>query len=200
MRRVHLLLGQYKLDSGSQLMDGSKETSDNGCSRRRGNTEGDPPSGAWVKRTIANHLNQEALREIKQREQSQHLTQYLLDFHRGRFPGKYLDRARASRLSQFAANHFPSRQYMKRFGISETAPHCECGHSQEDRDHLLFEYPRFGTSRRTLMQQLEGPLHSPEYLITLRNSQSSWKPSRGNGTLRAANGGPILTSRLNVIV
>ena len=120
--------------------------------------KGLPPDRAWIKRHIAQYLNAEAGREIKQRDTSQHLTAYLLEFKRGQFPGKYLDRAPASRLTQFAANRFPCSQYLARFGISEGPPSCDRGYSCEDRDHLLFECPRFATARRKLIKRLEKPL------------------------------------------
>ena len=137
--------------------------------------KGMPPDRAWFKRRIAQYLNDMARREIQQREASQHLTAYLLEFKRGQFPGKYLHRAPASRLSQFAASHFPCRQYLKRFGISDDTVSCDCGHSCEDRDHLLLDCPRFSLATRHLVNRLEAPSQLPESLTVRKRSRNSSK-------------------------
>ena len=111
-----------------------------------------------MKSRIAAFLNNAALQDIKSRQQSVHLTQHLVRFHKGGFPAKYLDREPASRLSQFTANHFPSKQYLYRFGKLVEASGCSCGAALEDRDHLLMECLRLLEPRRLLINELDGPL------------------------------------------
>ena len=120
--------------------------------------KGLPPDRSWIKQRIATYLNAEALRDIKQRLTSYHLTDHLQHFRRGIFPGKYLDRMPASRLSQFAANHFPSKQYLFRFGALAESPYCACGRTLEDRDHLLLDCRLFHTARQKLKSQVDLPL------------------------------------------
>ena len=117
-----------------------------------------PPDRSWIKHRIAHFLNNEAAKDIKQRNTSFHLTAFLTNFRRGHFPGKYLERPQASRLSQFAANHFPSKQYLFRFGALAESPACSCGAAQEDRNHLLLECPLFHEARRKLQRQIPGTL------------------------------------------
>ena len=123
-----------------------------------GGPKGIPPDRSWIKHRIAQFLNQEAAKDIKQRNTSFHLTAHLTNFRRGHFPGKYLERPQASRLSQFAANHFPSKQYLFRFGALAESPECSCGAALEDRDHLLLECPLFHEARRKLQRQIPGTL------------------------------------------
>ena len=120
--------------------------------------KGLPPDRSWIKQRIAKYLNNEALRDIKQRLTSHHLTDHLQNFRRGNFPGKYLDRMQASRLLQFAANHFPSKQYLFRFGALAESPYCACGRTLEDRDHLLLDCPLFQSARQKLQSQIDLPL------------------------------------------
>ena len=128
------------------------------ASEKEGLPKGTALSRSWQKIKIAAYLNQAALQDIKSREQSAHLTQHLGRFCKGHFPAKYLDRDPASRLSQFTANHFPSRQYLHRFGQLDAATGCPCGARLEDRDHLLLECPSLLKARRRLEGELDGPL------------------------------------------
>jgi len=67
-------------------------------------------------------------------------------------PCCFLVRAKGSPLSQFLANHFPSKQYLARFNLlpSNETRNCECGNDTEDRDHLLFCCPLLSEERETL--------------------------------------------------
>ena len=116
--------------------------------------EGDPPDRSCIRQRISHYLNGEAEKDIRQRLTSHHLTGYLTNFRRGHFPGKYLERLQTSRLSQFAANHFPSNQYLFRFGALAESPACACGAALEDRDHLLMECPLLQAGRRKLQRQI----------------------------------------------
>ena len=120
--------------------------------------KGLPPDRTCIERQITKYLNGGAQRDIKQRQTSHHLTDHLRNFCRGNFPGKHLDRPQASRLSQFASNHFPSNQYLFRFGALAETPYCACGRASEDRDHLLSECPLLKTARQRLPNQIDMPL------------------------------------------
>ena len=136
----------------------TKKSATRAATEKEGPPYGTALSRSWQKLKIARHLDSAALQEIKSREQSAHLTQYLGRFRRGSFLAKYLGRDQASRVSQFTANHFPSMQYLHRFGKLVAATGCSCGAPLEDRDHLLLECPHLQEARRCLKKEMDGPL------------------------------------------
>ena len=109
-----------------------------------------PPGLRWTRCSVSSFLDKLAHADICQRDQSQHLTQWFSSFRRGQFPGRNLDRSEASRLNPFAANHFPSKEYLHRFGERVPDQICLCGAPMEDRDHLLLECPIFSRARQQL--------------------------------------------------
>ena len=64
----------------------------------------------------------------------------------------------AAQVGQFLTGHFPTGEYLFRFG-SLSSPLCECCAVRDSREHMLVECPRWGHHRQHLeswLQEAEG--------------------------------------------
>ena len=62
-------------------------------------------------------------------------------------------------MAQFLTDHYATSCYLHRFHLREST-HCPwCGAAQDDREHRLFECPRFEYTRQALADEIEQATH-----------------------------------------
>jgi len=101
-----------------------------------------------------------------------------MTFSSKNFPAAECERRDGSRISQFLSNHFPSKEYLRRFQLipAESTSSCACDEATESRDHLLFSCPLLTNVRDDLSLKLgedmtwENILNNPPRLLPIVNA------------------------------
>ena len=70
-----------------------------------------------------------------------------------------LPRQIAATVAQFLTGHYATSCYLHRFHLRATTCCLWCGAAQDDREHRLFECPRFEYTRQTLAAEIEQATH-----------------------------------------
>jgi len=110
-----------------------------------------------------------------------------LQFSTHDFPASTLPRHEGSQISQFLSNHFPCKQYLHRFHLSDNVLDntCNCSQAEEDRDHLLFDCALLAEARSELISSLKSELSwknlldYPAYLVPFVKSIAKLWSSQG---------------------
>ena len=108
----------------------------------------------WLTKVINDNLDDRVTVYLKEFETGRALTDIDFPFTNKRFPAEGLSRFDGSIVSQILANHFPSEYYFSRFKITCDQKLCNCVGSIDDRDHLIFECPKYIDERKRFAEKV----------------------------------------------